>query len=379
MLRAPEPVLMIIADISGYTTYLTGTEIDHAQNVLEDLLETVYAKLAPPFTMVKAEGDALFLFAAGGEGSGSMLLDTIGACYFAFRRRLRDVTTATTCECNACVLIPRLDLKFIAHAGQAVRHSQFGSVDLVGPDVIVLHRLLKNHVVEEHGWHAYALLTDAAVKQVGLDCLRLGMLAHHEVYEDAGDVVGWVEDLEARWKAEEDRAMVRVKSGSEVWRFETEITAPQVAVWEWVTAPRKRVQWQVDIVRVDQETVDGRPGVGTTNHCVHGKDAVLEEILDWRPFDTCTLRTQTPVGPLLTTFDFVASGPSATHLRALCLADSTRGRLMAPFIRREMDARFAVGLTRLADLASADAAGSGVTVTPAPSLRPAAEQVAGAA
>src|SRR6187549_685604 len=65
MLRAPEPVLMIVADISGYTSYLSGTEIDHAQNVLEDLLETVYGKLAPPFTMVKAEGEALFLFAPG--------------------------------------------------------------------------------------------------------------------------------------------------------------------------------------------------------------------------------------------------------------------------------------------------------------------------
>src|SRR3954471_24294130 len=230
MLRAPEPVLMIIADISGYTSYLTGTEIDHAQNVLEDLLETVYSKLAPPFTMIKSEGDALFLFASGGQISGTMLLDTIDACYFAFRRRLRDVSQATTCECNACILIPRLDLKFIAHAGEAIRQSSFGSVDFVGPDVIVLHRLLKNHVFEEHGWRAYALLTDAAVKSVGLDCLRLGMLAHHEAYDDAGGVVGWVEDLEARWKAEDERAGIRVKSGTEIWRFEIDIAAPQTAV-----------------------------------------------------------------------------------------------------------------------------------------------------
>jgi uncharacterized protein YndB with AHSA1/START domain len=379
MLRAPEPVLMIIADISGYTSYLTGTEIDHAQNVLEDLLETVYAKLAPPFTMVKAEGDALFLFAPGGQVSGSMLLDTIDACYFAFRRRLRDVTRATTCECNACVLIPRLDLKFISHAGEAIRQSQFGSVDLVGPDVIVLHRLLKNHVVNEHGWRAYALLTDAAVKSVGLDCLRLGMVAHHESYEDAGDVLGWVEDLEARWKAEEERVSVRVKSGSETWRFEIDIAAPPTTVWEWTTAPRKRVQWQVDIVRVDQETVDGRPGVGTTNHCVHGKDAVLEEVLDWRPFDTCTVRTTTPMGPLMTTFEFVPKDGGGTHLRTLSVMETLRGRIAAPLVRRELDSRFGVGLSRMADLASAEAAGTDPASTQMPSLRPAAEQIAGAA
>ena len=347
--------------------------------MLEDLLETVYAKLAPPFAMIKAEGDALFLFAPGGQVSGSMLLDTIDACYFAFRRRLRDVSTATTCECNACVLIPRLDLKFISHAGQAVRHSQFGSADLVGPDVVMLHRLLKNHVVEEHGWHAYALLTDAAVKSVGLDCLRLGMVAHHEQYDDAGDVVGWVEDLEERWKAEEERAAVRVKSGSEMWRFELDIAAPQTDVWEWVTAPRRRVQWQVDIVRVDQETVDGRPGVGTTNHCVHGKDAVLEEVLDWRPFDTCTVRTGTPMGPLMTTFEFVRTDAGRTHLRTLCATETMRGRLAAPLVRRELDARFGVGLTRMADLASAQTASTDAISTDVPSLRPAAEQIAGAA
>ena len=221
------------------------------------------------------------------------------------------------------MLIPRLDLKFISHAGQAVRHSQFGSVDLVGPDVIVLHRLLKNHVVEEHGWRAYALLTDACVKSVGLDCLRLGMVAHHEQYDDAGDVVGWVEDLEARWKAENDRAGIRVKSGTEIWRFEIDIAAPQTAVWEWTTDPRKRIEWQVDVTRVDQETVDGRPGVGTTNHCVHGRGAVLEEVMDWRPFDTCTVRSETPVGRILTTFEFVPTDAGGTHLRALCAGNSS--------------------------------------------------------
>jgi uncharacterized protein YndB with AHSA1/START domain len=248
--------------------------------------------------------------------------------------------------------------------------------------VIVLHRLLKNHVVVEHGWRAYALLTDAAVKSVGLDCLRLGMVAHHEEYEDAGGVVGWVENLESRWKAEEERASVRVKSGSETWRFEIDIAAPHTSVWEWITSPRRREQWQVDIIRVDQETVDGRPGVGTTNHCVHGKDAVLENVLDWRPFDTCTVRTMTPVGPIMTTFELVATEAGRTHIRALCAAESTRGRLMAPLIRREMTTRFGTGLTKMADLASAEAAqnsGAGAALTKMPSLRPAAEQIAGAA
>jgi hypothetical protein len=42
----------------------------------------------------------------------------------------------------------------------------------------------------------------------------------------------------------------------------------------------------------------GRRGPGATNHCMHGKDAILEEILDWRPYDYLSIRTivNTPGG-----------------------------------------------------------------------------------
>jgi hypothetical protein len=43
----------------------------------------------------------------------------------------------------------------------------------------------------------------------------------------------------------------------------------------------------------------GRRGPGSSNHCMHGADAVVEEILDWRPYDYVTDRTilDTPGGP----------------------------------------------------------------------------------
>ena len=41
MLNAPEPACLVIADISGYTSYLAGVELDHAQDILADLMDTV--------------------------------------------------------------------------------------------------------------------------------------------------------------------------------------------------------------------------------------------------------------------------------------------------------------------------------------------------
>ena len=114
---ATESACLLIADISGYTGYLAGVEIDHAQDILADLMGTIVSALRPGFRLAKLEGDAAFTYAITDRIDGSLLLDTIERCYFGFRRRRRDVRQATSCECNACVRIPDLNLKFVVHHG----------------------------------------------------------------------------------------------------------------------------------------------------------------------------------------------------------------------------------------------------------------------
>ena len=47
MLAAAEPACLVIADISGYTSYLAGAELDHAQDILADLTGTGQPGQAP--------------------------------------------------------------------------------------------------------------------------------------------------------------------------------------------------------------------------------------------------------------------------------------------------------------------------------------------
>ena len=195
MLSRPEPACLLIADISGYTSYLAGAELDHAQDILADLMTTVVNALRPTFRLAKLEGDAAFAYVIAERIDGSQLLDTVERTYFAFRRRLRDIAQATACECNACVLMPRLDLKVIAHHGSVIRHRVAGHEELVGSDVIVAHRLLKNHVVERLGVDAYALFSAPCIEVMGVDPDALGMAEHRDTYDDLGEVVGWVHDL----------------------------------------------------------------------------------------------------------------------------------------------------------------------------------------
>ena len=41
MLSASQPTCFLIADISGYTGYLADVELDHAQDILADLIDTL--------------------------------------------------------------------------------------------------------------------------------------------------------------------------------------------------------------------------------------------------------------------------------------------------------------------------------------------------
>jgi len=290
----PEPACLLIADISGYTGYLAGVELDHAQDILADLVSTVVGSLRPTFRLAKLEGDAAFAYVIAPLIDGSLLQDTVETMYFAFRRRLRDIGSASRCECNACIRIPTLGLKVVVHHGTVIRQRIAGSEELLGADVILVHRLLKNDVVETTGIAAYALYTAACAAAMGIeDPGRQGFRRHELETDVAGTVVGWLRDLHAAWDAEQARTRVVVEGRKVLKQYTFDTPAPPQVVWEYLTSPLRRPQWNADAVIEDSAT--GRRGSGTVNHCIHGRDAVVEEILDYRPYDWITVRSQWPI------------------------------------------------------------------------------------
>ncbi len=299
MLAEPQPTTFLIADISGYTAYLAGVELDHSQDILTDLLGTIVTALQPNFRLSRIEGDAAFMFLPGAQVDGSMLLDTIERCYFGFRRRRRDVRRASSCECNACRRIPDLDLKFVVHHGPTLFQVVAGRQELLGMDAIVVHRLSKNRVVEDLGMSAYALISQECIDASDLDPAALGMHPHTESYDPIGDVPAWAHDLELRWQEEEERARIMVDPEASILTVSVPTQAPPQVAWEFLTQPGRRMSWQPWVTSVEiKGATGGRRGLGSANHCMHGEDAVIEEILDWRPYDYVTDRTilETPAG-----------------------------------------------------------------------------------
>lgn len=178
--RAPSATL-ILADISGYTAFLAAVGMAHqdqmhkgetppAYPLMTTLLDAIVHSLAPPFTLAKLEGDAVFAYADDGDLPirGDALTACLRGCYASFREHLAKTENALTCTCVACSSGARLDLKFVLHHGSYVAQTIAGGTELLGPDVTAAHRMLKNDAVAVTGWPAYALVSDAAVEFLGL-------------------------------------------------------------------------------------------------------------------------------------------------------------------------------------------------------------------
>lgn len=112
---------LIIADISGYTSFVAKTELEHSQEILTELLELLITRFQPTMTISKLEGDAVFVYAPEEVFVCSeTLIDFIESMYVAFRDKQLSMKRATTCTCNACRNIPSLDLKFFIHCGDYI-------------------------------------------------------------------------------------------------------------------------------------------------------------------------------------------------------------------------------------------------------------------
>jgi len=281
---------LVLADISGYTSFIAATELEHAQEILSDLLETICVRIESLLTIHKLEGDAVFAYAPEAKiARGETILELVEITYAAFRDMQTNIKRATTCTCNACRNIPSLDLKFIVHHGDYVIQHVRDIKEMVGSDVNLAHRLLKNHVAEATGWKAYALFTEKSLEHMGMQVEDA--FPQVEAYDHLGEVL--TRNINLRDRYDEMLSLRQVVISDEEADFITEIDfpTPPPLTWEWLHDPVRRNQWGHGIVWSRGDRLKGRMGSGASNHCAHGKSVSTEVVLDWRPFDYATLES----------------------------------------------------------------------------------------
>jgi Protein of unknown function (DUF2652) len=164
--RDQSRALLVIADIGGYTTYmrLHRLSLAHAQANTSRLLEAAI-DAAPELELVEIEGDAAFMsmpLDAGGTVSARTATEAAVAMHRAFHAE-QQLIAANMCVCEGCAQAGKLKLKCVAHIGEVAVQTVGGRKSLVGFDVILVHRLLKNTVPVPE----YVLLSEDLYKGTG--------------------------------------------------------------------------------------------------------------------------------------------------------------------------------------------------------------------
>src|SRR5688500_3105266 len=222
--------VLLIADLSGYTGYLVGSEPEEAPLIAADLVQTIVDHFAGDYELAGLEGDAVFVHAPLDGTSGESVLAGIASCYGAFRRRIESVRQATTCTCKACQLAPDLDLKFFVHVGTAVQQRIGGRDELAGRDVILVHRLLKDSAPATAGLRSYVLLTETAVQALGIEPEASGLDLVRQSYEHFGEITAYAGVPSDEWLVSIDGVVGDV--AEPLVDIEREFAATPPALWE---------------------------------------------------------------------------------------------------------------------------------------------------
>lgn len=216
--------LLLIADIGGYTKFMTVHRINlaHAQEVVAQLLEAVIDAAGRRLELAKLEGDAAFFWARLPDESKEGELEALGQRVLevrqAFLARRADLDINRLCTCDGCVQASQLTLKFVAHVGEVALQKVKRFTELAGIDVIFVHRLLKNSVPVRE----YVLMSEPVFERLEPE-LRARARAAAEELEGLGTVTTHYVDL-----AQVDAAALAVPRRS----------GPR-ALWQWV-----RMTWR---------------------------------------------------------------------------------------------------------------------------------------
>jgi len=142
--------VLLIADIGGYTDYMSSHRfsLGHAEVNTARMLEKMI-DAAPGYDLIEIEGDAAFLSRQADtrdpDTTVAEILQAAASMHRAFHLERQNVA-ANLCPCAGCKEAAELKLKFVAHIGDVATQTIRQRHKLVGIDVILVHRLLKNPV-----------------------------------------------------------------------------------------------------------------------------------------------------------------------------------------------------------------------------------------
>jgi hypothetical protein len=177
---------ILIPDISGYTAFMTNSELSHASVALNVLIDAIVQAVGDEYEVSEIEGDCVLLIKNGPPPSKKEILDVCIKIFNAFHFQRSWMQQYTVCPCVACQGITNLTLKFVVHHGPLAEIKVGRFVKQSGTEMIVAHRLLKNSIDS----HEYLLITERLLHKIddSADSVQMEWNAASEEYPSLGKV-----------------------------------------------------------------------------------------------------------------------------------------------------------------------------------------------
>jgi hypothetical protein len=258
--------LLFIPDISGFTRFVTETEIEHSRLIIQELLEILINANQIGLEVSEIEGDAILFYKFGESPDLPALYKQVEKMFCDFHRHLIAYEHRRFCQCTACTSAIDLTLKVITHYGEFTGYNVKQFNKLIGKDIIVAHQLLKNDIRQ----HEYWLVTNNLVPGPHPDELAQWMKWDSSVKQTENGEISFHYTQLGQLKKElipepypQLGLAKKMKMTSLSREYDTNIITLLHAVGDF----NYRNRWQVGVVKVE-EVGHFLPRIGTRCRCL---------------------------------------------------------------------------------------------------------------
>ena len=160
--------LIFIPDISGFTKFVNEAGIQQSRTLIADLLEIIIEANILDMKLSEIQGDAVLFYRPGPPPSIQEVINQCKQIFLDFQNYLRIVERDRGSSLGASLSSSNLTLKVVVHYGELSVTLIRDHVKLMGKDVIIAHRLLKNNIESDE----YVLLSESFLNTQTEDAIK---------------------------------------------------------------------------------------------------------------------------------------------------------------------------------------------------------------
>lgn len=182
------PCFFCVPDITGFTKLMASADINFTRQVIPVLLRKLIDNNILKMNIAEIEGDAIFFYRTGRLPTINRVTRQCKIFYDTFNNYIASLKKADE-ENYHKHLKGQIGLKVVIHYGHINTSLIKGRMKLIGQDVIIVHKLLKNNIEEKD----YILFTQNYLKRIKPDKTNLlfdwkKLKKGKEVYDFIGKV-----------------------------------------------------------------------------------------------------------------------------------------------------------------------------------------------